>query len=292
MSQIPTLDLLHGWNPRSVQGGCACHAAVQLSRGLWQRHMCNLPRLTSSLEDARSLSTSQPFLLLLFFRNKSFDVLFFLFYVRCTWACLFSPHVRELGLLSNRGPRLLICGGSVSCCKAWAPGAWASVVMCPGLVAQGVWNLPRPGINLVSPALTGGFLSTRPQRSPTMSFSQTPSSLIKHLAYLQRFKMATHSCTIPGKVPWTEKPGSLQSMGSQRVRHYWATSLSKSHEQKSLEGYCPRGHKESDTTEQLSHTHTTRYTSHSIFTSSGSLESIFYEHLKGILKVCLNMPCD
>ena len=157
-----------------------------------------------------------------------------------------------------------------------------------------MWNLPRPGINLVAPALTGGFLSTRPQKSPTMSFSQTPSSLIKHLASLQRFKMATASSTLAGKVPWTEKPGRLQSMGSQRAGHNWATSLSlsQSQERKSLEGYSPWGHKESDTTEQLSHTHTTRYICHSIFTSSGSLESIFYEHLKSILKVCLNVSCD
>ena len=27
------------------------------------------------------------------------------------------------------------------------------------------------------------------------------------------------------KIPWVEKPGGLQSMGSQRVGHYWATSL-------------------------------------------------------------------
>ena len=29
-----------------------------------------------------------------------------------------------------------------------------------------------------------------------------------------------------GKIPWTEEPGELQSLGSQRVRHDWATSLS------------------------------------------------------------------
>ena len=31
---------------------------------------------------------------------------------------------------------------------------------------------------------------------------------------------------LPGKFPWTEEPGRLQSMGSQRVGHDWATSLS------------------------------------------------------------------
>ena len=32
-------------------------------------------------------------------------------------------------------------------------------------------------------------------------------------------EMATHSSTLAWKIPWTKKPGRLQSMGSQRVRH-------------------------------------------------------------------------
>ena len=31
--------------------------------------------------------------------------------------------------------------------------------------------------------------------------------------------MATHSSIFAWRIPWTEKPGGLQSMGSQRVRH-------------------------------------------------------------------------
>ena len=31
--------------------------------------------------------------------------------------------------------------------------------------------------------------------------------------------MATHSSIPPWRVPWTEEPGKLQSMGSKRVRH-------------------------------------------------------------------------
>ena len=30
---------------------------------------------------------------------------------------------------------------------------------------------------------------------------------------------ATHSSTLAWRIPWTEQPGGLQSMGSQRVRH-------------------------------------------------------------------------
>ena len=38
--------------------------------------------------------------------------------------------------------------------------------------------------------------------------------------------MATHSSTLAWKIPWTEGPGRLQSMGSLGVGHDRATSLS------------------------------------------------------------------
>ena len=38
-------------------------------------------------------------------------------------------------------------------------------------------------------------------------------------------EMAIHSSTITWKIPWTQEPGRLQSIGSQRVGHDWATSL-------------------------------------------------------------------
>ena len=38
--------------------------------------------------------------------------------------------------------------------------------------------------------------------------------------------MAPHSSTLAWKILWTEEPGRLQSMGSQRVGHNWVTSLS------------------------------------------------------------------
>ena len=37
--------------------------------------------------------------------------------------------------------------------------------------------------------------------------------------------MATHSSIFALRIPWTEEPGRLQSMGSQRVGHDWVTSL-------------------------------------------------------------------
>ena len=44
--------------------------------------------------------------------------------------------------------------------------------------------------------------------------------------YLTESNLSTHSSTLAWKIPWTEEPGGLQSMGSRRVGHDWATSLS------------------------------------------------------------------
>ena len=38
-------------------------------------------------------------------------------------------------------------------------------------------------------------------------------------------EMATYSSIFAWKIPWTEEPGRLQSTGSRRVGHDWATSL-------------------------------------------------------------------
>ena len=37
-------------------------------------------------------------------------------------------------------------------------------------------------------------------------------------------EMVTHSSTLTWKIPWTEEPGRLQSMGSQRAGRDWVTS--------------------------------------------------------------------
>jgi len=37
--------------------------------------------------------------------------------------------------------------------------------------------------------------------------------------------MAPHSSTLAWRIPWTEEPGRLQSMGLQRVGHDCVTSL-------------------------------------------------------------------
>ena len=36
--------------------------------------------------------------------------------------------------------------------------------------------------------------------------------------------MATHSSILAQIIPWTKEPGGLQALGSQKVRHKWATN--------------------------------------------------------------------
>ena len=50
--------------------------------------------------------------------------------------------------------------------------------------------------------------------------------------------MATHSSVLAWRIPWTEEPDGLQSMGSQRVRHDWATKHTCSPSSESIFPAC------------------------------------------------------
>ena len=63
------------------------------------------------------------------------------------------------------------------------------------------------------------------------------AQMVKNLAAMQETQVwspgwedplekvtATHSSILAWRIPWIEEPGGLQSMGSQRVRHGWATN--------------------------------------------------------------------
>ena len=53
------------------------------------------------------------------------------------------------------------------------------------------------------------------------------SSKINHsfVPYFLEEGMPVHSSILVWRIPWIEEPGGLQSMGSQRVGHNWATEL-------------------------------------------------------------------
>ena len=79
------------------------------------------------------------------------------------------------GATLHCGARASHCGG-FSGCGAWALGAWASVVVARRLrscgawaeLLCGMWDLPGPGIEPVSPALADGFLTTAPPGKPQL----------------------------------------------------------------------------------------------------------------------------
>ena len=50
--------------------------------------------------------------------------------------------------------------------------------------------------------------------------------------------MATHSSILAWGILWTEEPGGLQSMGSQRVGHDWMTEHTGMPDYKLLEAEC------------------------------------------------------
>ena len=87
-------------------------------------------------------------------------------------------------------------------------------------------DLPDPRIqpkSLMSPALAGRFCTT----NATWEAHAVTTCHWKQY-YLQALIwglpcMAPHSSTLAWRIPWTEEPGRLQSIGSRRVGHDWAT---------------------------------------------------------------------
>ena len=123
---------------------------------------------------------------------SSFTKMSFFFFLTCThylfiyfWLHWAFSSFREWGLLSSHGAPTSQCRG-FSRCGAWAVGTWALVVMAQGLIGcraqalehwlsscgsraqllHGLWNLPKPGIEPMSPALAGYSYPLCHQESP------------------------------------------------------------------------------------------------------------------------------
>ena len=84
------------------------------------------------------------------------------------------------------------------------------------VIRKGVFNFFRT-------TLKASLVAQMVKRLPTMQETWVQSLDWEDL--LEK-EMATHSSTLAWRIPRMEEPGRLQSMGSQRVRHDWATSLS------------------------------------------------------------------
>ena len=123
-------------------------------------------------------------------------------------------------------------------------------------------QFPQPRIEPVFPDMDAW--------SPNHWSAREIPILIKSSLFSEK-AMAPHSSTLAWKIPWMEEPGRQQSMGSRRVGHDWATSLSlftfmhwrrkwqptpvflsgESRGQGSMVGCCLWGRTESDTTEAM-----------------------------------------
>ena len=127
-----------------------------------------------------------------FFFFKELFLLYFIFMAAlglccCTRAFLW---LRRAGATLHCDARASHCSG-FSCCGARALGAQASVAVAQGLsscgswalerrlsscgtrasLLHGMWDLPGPGLEPMSPALAGGFLTTEPPgKSPHVYF--------------------------------------------------------------------------------------------------------------------------
>ena len=108
----------------------------------------------------------------------------------------------EWGLLFVAVCGLLIAVASL-CCGAWALGMRASVVVAHGLsswgswalerrlsscgawasLLHGMWELPGPGLEPVSPALAGGFLTIVPPGKPRGTFCPLSKSLTWNVGF-------------------------------------------------------------------------------------------------------------
>ena len=105
-----------------------------------------------------------------------------------------------------------------------------------------------------TPTLAGRFFTTDPPVKPCSTQYTSPThipqgfpgdSVVKNVPAIQEIQqmwvrflgwedplekgMATHCSILAGKIPWTEEPGGLQSMGSQRVRHNEVTKHARTH---------------------------------------------------------------
>ena len=92
-------------------------------------------------------------------------------------------------------------------------------------------SLPDPGTepaSLAFPSLADRFFTTSATWEARMYVYEVINIYVYIYIYIYIYiythiisekAMAPHSCTLAWRIPWSEEPGRLQSMGSQRVGH-------------------------------------------------------------------------
>ena len=92
----------------------------------------------------------------------------------------------------------------------------------PSLVECHMWKVTQGHQQLTHFYCTCSMVAQMVKNLPAM-----PETWIGSLGLEDSLEkeMATHSSILAWRIPWTEEPGSLQSMGSQRVRHDRVTNI-------------------------------------------------------------------
>ena len=99
-----------------------------------------------------------------------------------------------------------------------------------GLLSTGSHRVRHDCSDLAAAAAAAGFPGGSNGNVSACNVGDLGSTWVWSLGWEDPLEkeMATHSSTLAWKIPWMEDPGRLQPMGSQRVGHDWATSLSLS----------------------------------------------------------------
>ena len=159
-----------------------CQEWARRSHSLWYA----LPQLAGMHSvSASNINPSAAWFYLFIFKNK-FIYLFIFGCVGSSLLCAGFLWLRRAGATLRCGVRASHCRG-FSCCRARALGAQASVVVARGLsscglwalelrlsscgaralLLHGMWDLPGPGLEPMSFALAGRFLTTVPTGKPS-----------------------------------------------------------------------------------------------------------------------------
>ena len=150
--------------------------------------------------------------------------------------------------------KAFMLSGSVVSSSLWLHAVWPTRLLCPrdapgkstgvgcNFILQGIFPT---GIKLSSPALAGRFFTTKPQRKPQNGSKseicfENSTWLIIGLPWWLKMAQGdlgsipgsgrspeedngAHSSVLAWRIPWTEEPGGLQPMGSQRIGRDWVT---------------------------------------------------------------------
>ena len=103
---------------------------------------------------------------------------------------------------------------------------------------------PRPTVDIVRVLILAMLIGMRASQmawwlSPSASAGDVSS--ISWVGNPLKREIATHSSILAWEIPWTEEPGRLQSMGSQRVKHNLVTKQGFPHSSVGKESTCYAG---------------------------------------------------